>query len=63
MSQVIKNYGNKYEGEISLKKAFAKSSNVVAVKISEKIYDMWWTHIDGIWLVLALHYLNCLYGQ
>jgi penicillin-binding protein 1A len=32
-----KNYGNKYEGEISLKKAFAKSSNVVAVKISEKI--------------------------
>jgi len=32
-----KNYGNKYEGEISFKRAFAKSSNVVAVKISEKI--------------------------
>ena len=32
-----KNYGNKYEGKISLKRAFAKSSNVVAVKISEKI--------------------------
>ena len=32
-----KNYGDQYEGEISLKRAFAKSSNVVAVKISEKI--------------------------
>ncbi|MDA9558661.1 transglycosylase domain-containing protein [Alphaproteobacteria bacterium] len=32
-----KNYGNKYEGEISLERAFAKSSNVAAVKISEKV--------------------------
>ena len=32
-----KNYGNKYEGKVSIKRAFAKSSNVVAVKISEKI--------------------------
>ncbi len=32
-----KNFGNKYDGEISLLEAFAKSSNVVAVKISESI--------------------------
>ena len=32
-----KNFGNNYEGEITLKRAFAKSSNVVAVRISEKI--------------------------
>ena len=30
-----KNFGNKYEGRISIKKAFAKSSNVVAVKLSD----------------------------
>ena len=29
------NFGNKYEGRISIKRAFAKSSNVVAVKISD----------------------------
>ena len=32
-----KNFGEKYEGEISFKRAFAKSSNVAAVRISEKI--------------------------
>ena len=30
-----KNFGNKYEGRISIKRAFAKSSNVVAVKLSD----------------------------
>ena len=30
-----KNFGNKYEGKISIKRAFAKSSNVVAVKLSD----------------------------
>ncbi len=29
-----KNFGNKYEGRISIKRAFAKSSNVIAVKLS-----------------------------
>ncbi len=32
-----KNFGNKYEGKITIKRAFAKSSNVVAVKLSDKI--------------------------
>ena len=32
-----KNFGNKYEGRISIKRAFAKSSNVVAVKLSEMV--------------------------
>ena len=32
-----KNFGDKYEGRISLKKAFAKSSNVVAVKLSDLV--------------------------
>ncbi len=30
-----KNFGNKYEGKVSIKRAFAKSSNVVAVKLSD----------------------------
>ena len=30
-----KNFGNKYEGRISIKRAFAKSSNVIAVKLSD----------------------------
>ena len=29
-----KNFGNKYEGKVSVKRAFAKSSNVVAVKLT-----------------------------
>ncbi len=32
-----KNFGNKYEGRISIKRAFAKSSNVVAVKLSDMV--------------------------
>ena len=32
-----KNFGNKYEGKISLERAFAKSSNVVAVKLSDMV--------------------------
>ncbi len=32
-----KNFGNKYEGRISIKRAFAKSSNVIAVKISDMV--------------------------
>ena len=32
-----KNFGNNYEGQISVKRAFAKSSNVVAVKLSNII--------------------------
>ncbi len=32
-----KNFGNKYEGRISLERAFAKSSNVVAVKLSDMV--------------------------
>ena len=32
-----KNFGDKYLGKISLKKAFAKSSNVVAVRLSDMI--------------------------
>ena len=32
-----KNFGNKYEGRISIKRAFAKSSNVVAVKLSDTV--------------------------
>ena len=30
-----KNFGDKYEGKISIKRAFAKSSNVVAVKLAD----------------------------
>ena len=32
-----KNFGNKYEGRVSIKRAFAKSSNVVAVKLTNMI--------------------------
>ena len=32
-----KNFGNKYEGKISLERAFAKSSNVIAVKLSDMV--------------------------
>ena len=32
-----KNFGNKYDGKISIKRAFAKSSNVAAVKLSNLI--------------------------
>ena len=32
-----KNFGNKYEGRISIKRAFAKSSNVIAVKLSDMV--------------------------
>ena len=32
-----KNFGNKYEGNITIKRAFAKSSNVAAVRIVEEI--------------------------
>ncbi len=32
-----KNFGNKYEGRISIERAFAKSSNVVAVKLSDMV--------------------------
>jgi penicillin-binding protein 1A len=32
-----KNFGNNYEGRISLKRAFAKSSNVIAVKLSDDL--------------------------
>src|SRR5207237_171849 len=32
-----KNYGDKYRGEMSLRDAFAQSSNVAAVRVSEKV--------------------------
>jgi len=32
-----KNFGDKYSGRISIKKAFGKSSNVVAVRLADKI--------------------------
>ena len=32
-----KNFGNRYEGKISIKRAFAKSSNVIAVKLSNMV--------------------------
>ena len=32
-----KNFGNKYEGRISIERAFAKSSNVVAVKLADMV--------------------------
>jgi len=32
-----KNFGNKYEGRISIERAFAKSSNVIAVKLSDMV--------------------------